>query len=234
MPLSSPCFVKTQSKCTQQQTKQRKRTTKTTGTPPLARPPWADRVEWLRGSALEPRSYQHVLPGAIAAISCVGGFGSHAAMARVNGAANAAAIAAAAAAGVPRFAYVSAHIPSVPGFDYALRGYVDGKRQAEEELARQYPAGGVALRPWVIYGDRAVSAGLQLPLGLLFGPVGALLKRVPNARQLAETVPVAGALLLPPVSVKAVARAALAAATDESVPAGVMDVWTIARYGDGQ
>jgi len=81
----------------------------------------------------------------------------------------------------------------------------------------------------VIYGDRAVSSTLQLPLGLLFGPVEALLKKVPNARQLSET-PVVGSLLLPPLSVQAVARAAVAAATDDGVPSGVMDVWEIEKY----
>jgi hypothetical protein len=278
------------------------------GTPPLSRGPWTDRVEWVRGSALEPRTYQHLLPGAMAAISCVGGFGSTQQMLQVNGAANAAAIAAARASGVPRFAYVSAHIPAVPGFEYLMEGYVKGKRQAEEELARQYPdgagsmavasagrrahacraaqrqwqrprgasgghptgagcrelsaaaararpgacpprlcclrrpctlralrphpqtsAGGVALRPWIIYGDRAVSNTIKLPLGALFGPVEALLRRVPNARALADT-PLAGPLFLPPVSVQAVARAALAAATDDTVPSGVMDVWAIEKY----
>ncbi|GBF87375.1 hypothetical protein Rsub_00086 [Raphidocelis subcapitata] len=201
------------------------------GTPPLTRAPWVDRVEWVRANALEPRTYQHLLPGAVAAISCVGGFGSTQQMLQVNGAANAAAIAAARAAGVPRFAYVSAHMPPVPGFEQLMEGYVKGKRQAEEELARQYPDGGVALRPWIIYGDRAVSSTIQLPLGLLFGPVEQLLKRVPNARQLADT-PLAGALFLPPVSVRAVARAAVAAATDDSVPPGVMNVWDIEKYGD--
>jgi hypothetical protein len=118
------------------------------GTPPLTRAPWVERVDWVRGSALEPRTYQHLLPGAMAAISCVGGFGSTAQMLQVNGAANAAAIAAARAAGVPRFAYISAHIPAVPGFEYLMEGYVKGKRQAEEELARQYPDGAPAPAFW--------------------------------------------------------------------------------------
>jgi hypothetical protein len=43
---------------------------------------------------------------------------------QVNGTANIRAIEAAAAAGVPRFAFISAHIPPVPGIDIALRGYV--------------------------------------------------------------------------------------------------------------
>lgn len=55
--------------------------------------------------------------GAVGAISCVGGFGNHEQMRRVNGTANAVAMAAAKAAGIPRFAYVSAFIPPVPGFD---------------------------------------------------------------------------------------------------------------------
>lgn len=60
---------------------------------------------------------------------------------QVNGAANAAAIAAAKAAGVPRFAYVSAHIPQLPGFDYVMEGYVKGKQAAEQELFKEYPEG---------------------------------------------------------------------------------------------
>jgi hypothetical protein len=43
---------------------------------------------------------------------------------------------------VPRFAYVSAHVPAIPGFEYVMEGYVKGKRQAEEELFREYPEGG--------------------------------------------------------------------------------------------
>jgi hypothetical protein len=61
---------------------------------------------------------------------------------QVNGAANAVAIAACRAAGVPRFALVSATIPAVPGFDYVMEGYVKGKQQAEAELFREYPQGG--------------------------------------------------------------------------------------------
>jgi hypothetical protein len=45
-------------------------------------------------------------------------------MQQINGAANATAIAAAKAAGVPRFVYVSAHMPNVPGIDLLLSGYI--------------------------------------------------------------------------------------------------------------
>lgn len=33
---------------------------------------------------------------------------------------------------------------------------LQGKQQAEQELFRSYPETGVALRPWIIYGDRAL------------------------------------------------------------------------------
>lgn len=95
-----------------------------TGTPPQHKEAWTQDVEWARGNALEPRTYDRLLPGALAAISCVGGFGSQSEMQKVNGAANAAAIAAAKAAGVPRFVYVSAHTPNVPGIDLLLSGYI--------------------------------------------------------------------------------------------------------------
>jgi hypothetical protein len=45
-------------------------------------------------------------------------------MQQINGAANAAAIAAAKAAGVARFVYISAHMPNVPGIDLLLSGYI--------------------------------------------------------------------------------------------------------------
>lgn len=198
------------------------------GTPPLHKEPWTAGVEWARGNALEPRTYERLLPGALAAISCVGGFGSQSEMARVNGAANAAAIAAAKAAGIPRFVYVSAHTPNVPGIDLLLSGYIQGKQQAEQELFRCYPDGGVALRPWIIYGDRALSPAVTLPLGAIFGPVDLLLKKLPpaQAKQLAA-LPVVGAGFVPPVSVDQVAKVAVAAATDPSVPGGVIDNWQI-------
>src|SRR5690349_1034776 len=85
------------------------------GTPPLHKEAWTQDVEWARGNALEPRTYERLLPGSLAAISCIGGFGTQSQMQQVNGAANAAAIAAAKAAGVSRFVYISAHMPNVPG-----------------------------------------------------------------------------------------------------------------------
>lgn len=38
----------------------------------------------------------------------------------------------------------------------SLTHSLQGKQQAEQELFRCYPDSGVALRPWIIYGDRAL------------------------------------------------------------------------------
>lgn len=43
-------------------------------------------------------------------------------------------------------------------------------------------------------------------------------------------MPLAGAAFVPPTSVQAVAKAAVAAATDPAVPGGIMDVWQIKEY----
>lgn len=49
------------------------------------------------------------------------------------------------------------------------------------------------------------------------------------AKSLAN-MPLAGAAFIPPTSVQAVAKAAVAAATDPAVPGGIMDVWQIKEY----
>ncbi len=79
-------------------------------------------VEYLRADALHPKTYEQQLPGAVGAISCIGGFGNNEQMRRINGTANATAIHTAKAAGVPRFVYVSAHIPSIPGLETLAAG----------------------------------------------------------------------------------------------------------------
>lgn len=76
---------------------------------------------------------------------------------------------------------------------------------------------------------RVVSSNLTLPLQYLFQPVEQVLERVPNAKQLAQ-IPLLGAAAVPPVSVHVVAKAAVRAATDASVPAGVIDVWDLPKF----
>jgi uncharacterized protein YbjT (DUF2867 family) len=48
-------------------------------------------------------------------------------------------------------------------------------------------------------------------------------------RQLAG-LPLLGAAVVPPIDVRVVARAAVRAATDPSVPAGIIDVWDLRSY----
>ena len=59
-------------------------------------------------------------------------------------------------------------------------------------------------------------------------PLDKLLQNVPTKRL--AGVPLAGAAFVPPTNVQAVAKAAVAAATDPSVPSGIMDVWAIHEY----
>lgn len=48
--------------------------------------------------------------------------------------------------------------------DFFLRGYFQGKRNAEAVLASSFPEGGVAVRPSFIHGTRQVGS-IGIPLG---------------------------------------------------------------------
>ena len=60
------------------------------------------------------------------------------------------------AEGVPRFVFISANIPNLPGISSLVGGYIKGKAAAEEAVRTNFPTTGVSLRPSVIYGDRCV------------------------------------------------------------------------------
>lgn len=77
---------------------------------------------------------------------------------QVNGTANVLAIETAKDAGVPRFVFISATIPKLPGLGMLVGGYINGKAMAEEAVRKHYPETGVFLRPSVIYGDRCAGA----------------------------------------------------------------------------
>ena len=62
-------------------------------------------------------------------------------------------------------------------------------------------------------------AGIPLEKALSFLPARSL-----------TGLPLAGAAFVPPTSVHAVAKAAVAAATDPAVPGGIMDVWQLQQY----
>lgn len=200
------------------------------GTPPPTHEPWTKEVEWLKGNALEPQTYAHHLKGAAAVISCIGGFGNQEQMMKVNGTANIDVIRASKEAGVPRFVFVSATIPPVPGIGMVLGGYIKGKAAVEAAIMEHYPDSGVYLRPSIIYGNRVISQNLTLPLQYLFKPIESGLKMCPDEGRKFINVPFLGALFLPPVSAEAVACAAVRAATDPSVPPGCMDVYQVQEH----
>ncbi|KAK8916259.1 hypothetical protein KSP39_PZI023011 [Platanthera zijinensis] len=186
---------------------------------------WADNVVWNQGSLLVPDSLKDSMNDVSAVISCVGGFGSNSQMYKVNGTANVNAIRAAAEQGVKRFVYISA---ADFGFvNYLLQGYYDGKRAAEAELLSNFPYGGVILKPGFIHGTRRV-AGVKVPLGIIGSPLEMILQ---HAKPLSR-LPVVGPLLTPPVSVDAVAKVAVRAATDQAFPPGIVDVFGILRFGE--
>ncbi|KAK2080840.1 hypothetical protein QBZ16_000694 [Prototheca wickerhamii] len=189
---------------------------------------WADQVQWAEGDALDTeRPWRSLLEGDdVGVVSTLGAFGSTEKMYRTCGVANMELIRAAKEAGVRRFAFISVHDFRFPNF--LLKGYFQGKRDAEQELFEQYPETGVALRPGFIYGSRDVGSG-TLPLGIVGAPLGLLLKALPT-RRLAD-IPILGAAFVPPTPVDVVGRAAARAALDPSIPGGIMDVWSIAEYG---
>ena len=81
-------------------------------------------------------------------------------------------------------------------------------------------------------GAVALEMSLSACAGLLAGvPLYKVLGLLP-AKNLASW-PVLGLGLTPPVSVNAVAKAAVAAATDPSIPGGVMDLWQIKENFEG-
>lgn len=88
---------------------------------------------------------------------------------------------------------------------------------------------GVYLQPGFVHGTRKWGS-VNIPLGLVGNPLQRVLEALPN--QTLAAVPLAGALFVPPTSAETVAKAAVAAATDPSVPAGAMDTWAMAEYQD--
>ncbi|XP_026381006.1 uncharacterized protein At1g32220, chloroplastic-like [Papaver somniferum] len=185
---------------------------------------WANNVVWHKGDLLEPDSLKDILKNVTSVISCVGAFGSNSYMYKISGTANINAIRAASELGVKRFVYISAADLGVA--NYLMQGYYEGKRAAETELLTRFPYAGVILRPGFIHGTRKVGS-VKLPLGLIGSPLEMVLQ---HAKPLSR-VPLVGPLLTPPVSVNAVARVAVRAATDSVFPPGIVDVYGILRHG---
>ncbi|KAK3264491.1 hypothetical protein CYMTET_26773 [Cymbomonas tetramitiformis] len=201
--------------------------------PPTTGEAWIGDVEWTSGDVFNEESWVNVLQGATAVVSCIGGFGSNADMERINGDATIAAIDSAATAMVPRFVFVAVHDYNIPAEFKNQIGYFDGKQRAEESVFSMYPEGGVVLKPGFIYGDRVVPElnNVTLPLGLAGEPLKELLKieLVKNITSKIADIPASDVLLVPPVSVDAVAAAAVQAAIDKGIN-GVLDVAAIEEF----
>jgi uncharacterized protein YbjT (DUF2867 family) len=122
---------------------------------------WVGQVHWLAADALQPETYRDALRSCLAVVSCVGLLSTNQdAMRRMNGDANVAIVTAAADAGVSRVAYISAHDYQFPGDLLVLKGYFQGKRDAEAALAAHFGSNGA---PRI--GFRNASAGLPSAAG---------------------------------------------------------------------
>jgi nucleoside-diphosphate-sugar epimerase len=195
---------------------------------------WANNIHWKKGDAFDPGSFKDLLQGTKGVVSTLGTFGSNELMYKVCGTANMQLMDAAAEAGVDRFSFISVHDYVFPGGwnakEFLLKGYFQGKRDAEAHLSRVFPETGVALRPGFIYGNRHAGGGgtTTIPLGLIGAPLAAALKLVPT-RSLAG-IPIIGAAFVPPTSVDTVGKAAAHAVLDDDLPGGVMDVWSMSKF----
>lgn len=125
--------------------------------------------------------------------------------------------------GLPRVVFISAASFGFP-FTKILRGYYDGKIQAEKAMQLHVGGRGAIIRPGAIHGMRRTSGGIPIPLSAIFLPLELgfpFWHRVTGLR-----------CLQPPSHVTAVAAAALAAADgdphDESL---AMRHQMVAGYG---
>jgi nucleoside-diphosphate-sugar epimerase len=178
-------------------------------------PQYAQKVRWMKADISGPSSvYKDMFNNETSVISCVGKIdGTDEEKRRVNGDANVALIAAAKDAGALRFVYISAYdVENDLPFDL-LPGYFKGKRSAEDALKKAYASpNGVILQPGFVYGSRVTDSNITIPLGWLGRPMELVFK-LPILSHF-QNLPVIGKLAFsPPVSVHAVAKAAVRGAT---------------------
>jgi uncharacterized protein YbjT (DUF2867 family) len=120
---------------------------------------------------------------------------------------------------VSHFVYISAH--SFTFTPPPLRGYVDGKRHAEDAVRAAFGPNGHILRPGFIFGNRTVGK-MTLPLQCVGRPLNWALAQLPS-----ESFPsLLRDALLPPVAVEAVGDVAARAALGE-INKTELSVWDI-------
>lgn len=204
------------------------------GRPSIHDAPWLNRVRWIQGDALDPQvPWKDELKGADGIVSTLGAFGSNEFMYKMCGESNMQLMDIAKEIGVPRFTFISVHDFKFPrgwnADNFLLKGYFQGKRDAESHLKELFTDTGVALRPGFIYGKRRVSGGYTIPLHIIGSPLQAVLKLLPTQKLC--SIPILGGAFVPPVSVESVGRAAAATILDaDRVSPGIMDVWTILKF----
>ena len=187
--------------------------------------PWASRVTWLRGDALDPSSYKEHMRGADAVITSVGRLPfpnlSHEDIVRDNGETNVTPAKCAKEVGVDRLVVIGASVPPIPGVGWGISptsgvyaaGYAAGKAMAEVHARDEFVGAGhggrgaAVLKPGPVSGMRITGSGSKIPLWAAMGPMAAVMNALPLP---------AGVKQMTPVSVDNVARAAVTAATDES------------------
>ena len=197
------------------------------GAPPahIASSEWGGAVRWLRGDALEPDTYRDAMRHHDAVVTSVGRLPlpslTHEEVVRDNGDTNIIPGRVARELGVPRLVVVGASIPAfVPGMAYGFSpsrgvfraGYAGGKDRAEafarDEFVGAEGFGAVVLKPGGVSGTRHVD-GVVLPLWIAMAPASAALRNIP----------IDAVASLAPTPATNVARAAVAAATEEKYAA---------------
>ena len=197
-----------------------------TGIPPghILAQAWSANVDWLSGDALRPETYREAMGTADAVVTSVGVLPlpslTHEEVVRGNGETNVVPARTAKELGVDRLVVVGASIPPfVPGVAFGVpglfeAGYAKGKKMAlafarDEFVGEEKKRGAVVLQPGGVSGTR-YTGGRALPLWIAMSPVSRLLRAVP-VNAVAE---------LAPTPVGNVARAAVAAATEEKYAEG--------------
>mmetsp|Transcript_17768 Transcript_17768/g.35073 ORF Transcript_17768/g.35073 Transcript_17768/m.35073 type:complete len:271 (-) Transcript_17768:347-1159(-) len=193
-------------------------------------PKWLNKVEWAQGDSLQPGTFKDRLSSDSAVIISVGSppLPTNSEEARLeqvkaNGETCVSIIEAAAEQGVKRLVLINATMP-----EWTPSGYREGKelaRQAAIKFAEgSNDRGAVILKPSAIYGTRYTEGGMPIPLWTVMAPTSFLMQGLSQtgiSGYLERSVPsVFKGVLSPPVSVDAVARAAVDAASMDRLPGG--------------
>lgn len=171
-------------------------------------------IIWHAADINDYKSYESVLANSTSCISTVGGFGTNEYMHKINGDANIVAIEKSYEMKAEKFIYVSTVDNNLPSF--ILKGYFEGKRNAEAAVQRIFKDKGYVLKPSFVYGSRLVpvtsSLTIPLPMWLLGQPLELFLRS--DAGKNLKNVPFCKALLTAPIAVTDVSTVAAAIALD--------------------